>query len=901
MAAITTTGTLTAGNSRTFALAPGSALTLTLLPNCRVTVTETPETVSASDAGGNSPRTHNHQFAGVFTYGPYVMGGSVVVDNASNSGSTVTWGRKDTTVSTSSDGLSLVSGDGNAILPTQDSVKTTIQDALVNTLAPYSTLPKADSKKIPQLTPVDWYPDAILCTDGTYLYGSYSASTDTLVRYPVGSHSATVGVQCAAGLTITFIEATSTPGLIFIHVRNASGSGDIYRSTDYGATATKVLELGVRNQSAPVSGSRSPNVRWLSGRSFCEATIQGRQVLFIGEYNIGTTRTIGGANDAVCLYKSTDAGVTWSIVAEWNTDGNTSYNDGANGGNYIRHIHAVRYSPVDGNVYILCGDFGTVGGVDNNFQAGFIQWDGVTPITSNALLSSYNTTGLRNLSGSQMYRLTDMLFEDDAIYCMTDAINTLTSVEWASGMFTFPYGLSSSDRIDKSILEVPNRSGRMGLKHPNGNHLWIDAIEGANTTAGQYFNSVYTTSSDRTMTARNAVCRCKTGGVSWNPMSFFVAGTRIYVTNVAGSGIGKSGTSVVEFDASLPFNGERPDTIAPVYFVDMVNGTDDATTTSRILRGNAPGTDAFKTLQYAMTGSRVPHGGRIHLTVGTYSESTSINPVFLTTDADTTEYVNVSGAGKDLTVVGNNSSASNWLFGPVSGSVIQNWDFQDLRLTTFKSGAQQFILLFTGYAYTGEFYVRLIRAEVGKRRGDISAVAATDDSHNHIPINIAHTSVALRPNFRLVDSGLVYKNASDLSNSAVLFYHNNAAGLPVADITALRSYFWGGVVQHGGAAATFVHTNCIFGGSSNSKGNINLLASATVAPRGYRPRFESQAVTKQIVNDSTLPVVGAGQMVQAVCNQPLDAASWFDGESRVEPGGRVKSPYTNDYSIIPVY
>jgi len=111
MAAITTTDRLPVGDSRTFALAPGSALTLTLLPNCRVTVTETPETVSASDAGGNSPRTHNHQLAGVFTYGPYAMGGSVVVDNASNSGSSVTWGRKDTVVTTSSDGLSLVSGD----------------------------------------------------------------------------------------------------------------------------------------------------------------------------------------------------------------------------------------------------------------------------------------------------------------------------------------------------------------------------------------------------------------------------------------------------------------------------------------------------------------------------------------------------------------------------------------------------------------------------------------------------------------------------------------------------------------------------------------------------------------------------------------------------------------------
>jgi len=115
MAAISTTGTLTAGNSRTFALAPGSALTLTLLPNCRVTVTETPETVSASDAGGNSPRTHNHQLAGVVTYGPYAMGGSVVVENASNSGSTVTWERKDTVITTDSTGTFLVSGDGTVI------------------------------------------------------------------------------------------------------------------------------------------------------------------------------------------------------------------------------------------------------------------------------------------------------------------------------------------------------------------------------------------------------------------------------------------------------------------------------------------------------------------------------------------------------------------------------------------------------------------------------------------------------------------------------------------------------------------------------------------------------------------------------------------------------------------
>mgnify|MGYP000202070745 CR=1 FL=1 len=115
MSTTTTTGTLTAGSSKTFNLAPGSALSLTLSPNVRVTITETPETVSGSGVGGNTTRVHEPQLAGTFAYGPYAMGGVVVVAVASNSGSSVAWTRKDTVVSTSSDGLSLVSGDGNKV------------------------------------------------------------------------------------------------------------------------------------------------------------------------------------------------------------------------------------------------------------------------------------------------------------------------------------------------------------------------------------------------------------------------------------------------------------------------------------------------------------------------------------------------------------------------------------------------------------------------------------------------------------------------------------------------------------------------------------------------------------------------------------------------------------------
>lgn len=112
----TSTSTLAVGASRTFNLSPGSALTLTTLPNCRVTVTETPNIVSASGVGGNSSRTHNLQLGQTVTYGPYPMGGTVVVANASNSGGAVTWVRSDALVAESASGVvSLVSGDGTPV------------------------------------------------------------------------------------------------------------------------------------------------------------------------------------------------------------------------------------------------------------------------------------------------------------------------------------------------------------------------------------------------------------------------------------------------------------------------------------------------------------------------------------------------------------------------------------------------------------------------------------------------------------------------------------------------------------------------------------------------------------------------------------------------------------------
>jgi hypothetical protein len=118
MGTSTSTSTLAVGASRTFNLSPGSALTLVAPPNVRATVTETPNTVSASGVGGNAPRTHNLQLGQTVTYGPYEMGGAVVVANASNSGGAITWVRSDSIVAESASGAaSLVSGDGIPFIP----------------------------------------------------------------------------------------------------------------------------------------------------------------------------------------------------------------------------------------------------------------------------------------------------------------------------------------------------------------------------------------------------------------------------------------------------------------------------------------------------------------------------------------------------------------------------------------------------------------------------------------------------------------------------------------------------------------------------------------------------------------------------------------------------------------
>ena len=464
MAAITTAGTLTAGNSRTFALAPGSALTLTLLPNCRVTVTETPETVSASDAGGNSPRTHIHQLAGVFTYGPYAMGGSVVVDNASNSGSTVTWGRKDTAVTTSSDGTSLVSGDGMA---TNVSVTGLLGFGAATTIPEVVFDQSKGGKYIFSQYDGTYgsYFSALSIATGTLTSMSKtSLQTETNVsnlKDTAGSAITSGTVVCAWWLSETrflFVGRKLSTNTYYVWLCNYNGSawtvGSNSTAFDNG---NAVLALGLW------SGGQADFSSILHSRSMA---VKSSTEAVIGEYNIASGRVSGGSKDAVRVYRTTDGGVTWTAILTFNTSGNQ-----------IRHCHAVRYDRYTGDWYMVFGD-------DPN--SAIVRWDGSsaspadnTPLTQAGIGSTpgwevmHDTAGLECRSG-------DITIHPQTAYFMADNSESNTATKYA-----FRVGKSRPMfRVQSNQYErTDGRPPLISCELPGGAAFWASMREATDTGA----------------------------------------------------------------------------------------------------------------------------------------------------------------------------------------------------------------------------------------------------------------------------------------------------------------------------------------------------------------------------------------------------------------------------------
>jgi hypothetical protein len=223
-------------------------------------------------------------------------------------------------------------------------------------------------------------------------------SSNTALLTPQGS-SVTLGRESYS--VIRDIWPLPDGNVIFSTVNGLNNKGYLYKlntaldtvGTNGSNNKQAVMNIGERN------GVQPAGFRTLHQASLSVASIDGKTVLFFGEYNVSSApeRIPGGAGDWVGLWKSTDMGDTWTKVIEWNT----------NGEHQTVHIHGLRYNPDNQWLYIFFGD--------TNAESGIVAWNGLPPVPpDNTPLSQMGTNpsypNWKSIAGSQAVRTGDMLF-----------------------------------------------------------------------------------------------------------------------------------------------------------------------------------------------------------------------------------------------------------------------------------------------------------------------------------------------------------------------------------------------------------------------------------------------------------------------------------------------------------
>ena len=380
------------------------------------------------------------------------------------------------------------------------------------------------------------YPNISLVAYGSsndgndYLYGyeiypadATHGSKTRVIKCLVGSDEYSAGGNVASVVTNGTIHAvytTSVDDLIFAVVYNSSTLNFyLLRSTDGGATWANVFTFGGGNG---IAGADTTNVQVLrSGASFIELTRNlpggtGLGDLYLGEYNINTSRTAGSTNDRVRLMKSTDQGATWTAAVTWNTDGSNTN---------TTHIHNIKQDQYTGYLYIMFGDGDTTSAI--------VRWDGVTAWSDNTNFADLAVVeNFSVVTGSQRFRAVDLLFTEDYMFNFADSADPIAQTE--NGIWRHTKDLSSETRVNNSISSYD-------VQHTG----WGGAIIG-DTLLFTTSRSVGWTKEDiQIYTSRNSGDSWQVVGEqqldatytgSLSPEFPLVVGNKVYINNVYGSG-----------------------------------------------------------------------------------------------------------------------------------------------------------------------------------------------------------------------------------------------------------------------------------------------------------------------------------------------------------------------------
>lgn len=733
---------------------------------------------------------------------------------------------------------SLVSADGisGARLPKL----TALADSIANDMPP-------------ELEPVDWWPDRLINGDDTWLYGHSSANALDFVRIRRSDRARTVvanpfGDSAPRGIRTIWASRT-TPGLLLCAVGQASqtaASMVIWRSTDYGSTWASVLTLGTG------AGGTINGVWMLSDRNVCD---MGGGVLYLGEYNVNSSRTDGGTNDLVTMWRSTDNGATWGAALRWNTGGT----------HVLRHIHAVKRTP-SGRVLICVGD--------TDAESAMILWDGSADI-GNVPYATLASSGVPVQYGNQRCRAVDVDFRDGYIWWMSDGNTAATDTVSDMGWFRMPDDLSSApSRLDGKISAIPSRAIYYVATFSTGAQCFIEEITGAaGATTGFYGLGIWTTNERRSRIERTCVQRILSSYSADLPPQMFQIGDVVFVAfGVAGLGKGTQiGTAAFTISATKRWCGARPDTIHPVYWVDPVNGVDNTDTD----RGFYPGLP-WKTLKYALESNRVVQGGRVMLPAGDFEETISAQ-IALNADltgADTTSFMTIEGAGINATkhsAAAASSQAHTFTLGSEANG---GYEFKDIHLSTKRAVSTQGII--TGGGANSAQRLQFVRARVGgKDIGNLMNVAI----NTNVAAGGSITTTAWDSQFVAVTVGSAYLIPGDADGA-----HN---------FTGVRCVFDGGrgafnplagdVITCDDSLFTNYTVTAIRGG-----------ATGATVPTLRNCRFHSISGLPQWIDDGSR--TEAAQWAGARSTSPLSPTAIFDATSRQDITAAPRDPKAFDYS-----
>ena len=706
----------------------------------------------------------------------------------------------------------------------------------------------APSAMPPELQPTNWFSDQLFSGGHGYLYGRSISNFLDFVRVDPLTRTRTVTANpfgVSSPQTIRTVVTTSVPGLIFACIGESGQtvtSMRIWRSTNYGATWAQVLALG----SGP--GGAANGVWMLSDRNFCE----GDKGWYIGEYNVNSSRTSGGANDGVTLWRSTDQGATWQAAQTWNTGG----------AHQLRHIHCVKRSPLGGIV---------IGTGDTDAESALIWWDEVGTIGNVAF--SALPSGSRALHGRQRHRVVDLDAVDGYWYWMGDGPSQDVLQLGEVGWFRCPVDLSSPvERLDGQIAGYTQRSIYYSVKLSNGCLAYIEETI-ADPGAGNYHIGVWVSNESRTRIERAGIIKYPNTVTTQVAPAMFQVGDEVFAW-CSGTAFAKSGgTAAFTTSSTKRFCGRRPDVLHPVYWCDPVNGTDSAA----VDRAFYPGA-AVKTLGNVLTSSYLPRGGRLMLPAGEFStsETANFNPRFSTTGADTTDFFTIDGQGINATKIGlaAGASAGNHINMPAADP--QRMEFKDFQWTTYRDVSGQ-IVLATGGASVAHVY-RFIRCRIGGH----------DVASQITPINS-----------NLIAGG---SNAITSFDSEIVA---RPGGYPLitgdvdgpTSITADNTVFSGGTMPF---SPRSTDTISIKGGlicdASVSGGTIDATANASVANTLsiVGTRYALPINVPQIVNSSGGSITGRAVGCKSV--NALNPSGLFDATSAVDVQTAPRDPFRFDFS-----